>query len=141
MIPTSALVFGSTGVLPFVLLTFLNVLNINFPIPNPIFAILAYGATILSFIGGIQWGIIIHKTKIDRNLWIGLGTSVFPPLLGWSSLLASGLTSYIILICGFLFALIVDHKMANLSLTPTWYFRLRFFLTLVVVVVLIINWF
>ena len=141
MIPTSALVFGSSGVLPFVLLTLLNFSNINFLIPNPMFAILAYGATILSFIGGIQWGIIIHKTKIDRNLWIELGTSIFPPLLGWSSLLASGLTGYIILICGFLFALFVDHKMANLNLIPTWYFRLRFFLTLMVVAVLIINWF
>ena len=103
------------------------------------YAILAYGAIILSFIGGMQWGITIQNTKINKKLWVVLTISVVPALIGWFSLLAATLTRFIFMIAGFLLALAVDTRMSTLNFTPTWYLRLRIPLTGVVVTCLVIN--
>ena len=51
---------------------------------DPGFLLLSYGAIILSFLGGLQWGRLAHarhQVRAGDNLWLAF--SVLPALAGW----------------------------------------------------------
>jgi Protein of unknown function (DUF3429) len=119
-------------------------------------SLLAYGAVILSFLGGIHWGWVLAEGEVDdlglppaslpsaipsrvQKGRIALG--VLPALVGWVALLigilapapAIGLS---VLIAGFIATMVVEqggHRYGFLSKRYLW---LRWALTIVVVAIL-----
>ncbi|MBO6783022.1 MAG: DUF3429 domain-containing protein [Alphaproteobacteria bacterium] len=91
-------------------------------------ALLAYGAVILSFLGGVQWGLAAaggtpgadRPGTADRYV-----VSVIPSLIGWSALLMPFPIGVWTLIAAFGWILIVDLRATAHGFAPDWYPRLR----------------
>ena len=91
---------------------------------------LAYGAVILSFMGGVHWG---WAMAADEPSYARLGTSVLPSLLGWVGLLVGGTLGFIILAVSFAALLWLDLQAIAEGRAAPWYRTLRWPLTLIVV--------
>jgi len=83
--PTMVTVLGYAGLLPF------GALALALWWPDSVhqaplsFALLAYGASIASFLGAIHWGLAMRDNMADGTLYLwGVG----PSLLAWVALLA-----------------------------------------------------
>ena len=96
--------------------------------------LVTYVAVVLSFLGGIQWGIAlsIHDTapQSANRLFI---LSIIPALLGWGSLWLNSpsqqLGAGIVVLA---LAWTLDALLRVRDLLPAWYFRLRGVATLIV---------
>jgi Protein of unknown function (DUF3429) len=96
---------------------------------------LTYGAVILSFLGGMHWGVFLSQAHVARiNLLVS--SNLFA-LLAWLSLLMLvPLTQYLIQITCFLALLLIDRRLAADGMIERWFYNLRKHVTLVVVVCL-----
>ena len=97
------------------------------------FALLSYGAIILSFLGGLHWGramMMPRDTKIisppTALLW-----SVSLSLIGWFAVLLPVSIAAIFLLAGFLIALVADLAWLARGYWPFWMRRLRLHLSLI----------
>jgi hypothetical protein len=97
--------------------------------------LLAYGAVILAFMGGIHWGLGMPGALPDGRR---LGLSVVPALLGWAALLLGGRHGLLLLAVAFLGVLALDLAAARSGAAPAWYPSLRVPLTAVVVASLLL---
>jgi hypothetical protein len=102
-------------------------------------ALVAYGATILSFLGGIHWGLAIGSQNSPENvdLKTRLTLSVIPSLAGWSALLVAERLGLFILAVAIASMLWVDIRATRMGQAPPWYPRLRTPLTCLVVATLL----
>ena len=101
---------------------------------------IAYAATIMAFLGGIQWGMALLQSDQKAVPW--LITSNIIALTAFTSLLISAKSiALILLIIGFLFTLIVDLLILNTNSPFNGYRTLRICVTAVVCVLLVINFF
>lgn len=95
----------------------------------------AYAAVILSFLGGIQWGMAVNlidtAPKSARNIFL---LSVVPSLLAWGMLLLPEPRSRI-LVAIFLFAFVwvIDALLSVQKIIPQWFFKLRSMISLIVI--------
>lgn len=133
-IPPPARWLGFGGLIPFFFLAAASLLD---P-PRAArwsFALLAYGAVILSFVGALHWGFAtLWQSHSDTYRGRLMAWSVIPALGAWIALvlpLEAGL--------GLLCVLFVAHYLCDLNLSrnrevPAWYLRLRAPLTLGAVV-------
>jgi hypothetical protein len=135
VIPRPALLLGWAGVIPFALLTAASVLDIHPWSLDPTMALRAYGACILSFMGGAQWGVLLPRDK-GRAPFSRYLVSVLPALLAFLCLLIPSTAALIGLIVGFLALLAYDLSTVRQGLAPRWYASLRVQLTLAVMVLL-----
>jgi hypothetical protein len=135
VIPRPALLLGWAGVIPFALLTAASVLDIHPWSLDPTMALRAYGACILSFMGGAQWGVLMPQEGAHVPFFRYL-VSVLPALLAFLCLLIPSTPGLIGLIVGFLALLAYDLSTVRQGLAPRWYASLRIQLTLAVVVLL-----
>ncbi len=134
------------GVLPFAWATLEIWLNINwlsgFFGVSAYFIFLSYAAIILSFLGGIMWGGVLH-TKGNSSLagWL-LILSVIPALIAWVAvLLFPQNIAWLLLIGGFLSLLKIEHFMQQINLIPYWFWLLRRNITIAVITMILLNWF
>lgn len=81
--PLTARTIGYAGLIPFVCLSAMSVLWHGTHQSTIILSLLAYGATIISFLGAIHWGLAMRDEQPDR---IAIIWGVIPSLLVWSSL-------------------------------------------------------
>lgn len=137
-IPSPALSLGAAGALPFVFLALASHLA---PIDERDLirsVLMAYGAMILSFLGGIIWGLAIGAPfgRVCRvggaALWPRLGIGVMPSLLGWSALFMPHASGLAVLSLCFLMVFAVDLRLTRSGWAPRWYPKLRLPLTAVV---------
>lgn len=145
-LPTAALGLGLAGAIPFILLTpaFSSLLP-EVLSARPIEAQAAYGAVILSFLGGPHWGLAMvrtHAPRHDKVFNINISTvryiwSIVPSLLAWPALLLSDIPKMSLLIVSFSLVLGVDAWCSMQGLLPPWYLSLRVLLSLVVILCLI----
>ena len=135
VIPRPALILGWAGVIPFALLAAASVLDIQAWSLDPAMALRAYGACILSFMGGAQWGVLLPREAGHAPFFRYL-VSVLPALLAFLCLLIPSTPGLIGLIVGFLALLAYDLLTVRQGLAPRWYASLRIQLTLAVVVLL-----
>ena len=82
-------ILGGLGLIPFVVIVLFCFLS---PPDEEIYSLLiyiyiAYAAIISSFLGGIQWGLIISHAEKVYSTFFPLVVSVLPPLIAWISLL------------------------------------------------------
>ncbi len=141
-IPTSALVLGLAGLIPFLwgALTLAvpgladwgtRTLGPRFVGP---FVQLAYGIVILSFMSGVLWGFATRASGTSAAT--GYALSVIPAL--WAFFMVGGgpVSAATNLIYGFAGLLLLDWAFWRQGLAPAWWMRLRLILTAGAVAVL-----
>lgn len=138
-IPAPAKWLGYLGVIPFIVIAAGGMAYPQIVTDQAAFALAAYGSIILSFLGGIHWGLAISAPVASGPLSRRLIMSVVPALTGWVSLLLTASSALLMLAGAFLLMLIFDFLTAGRGETPDWYPRLRWPLTLAAVVSLILG--
>lgn len=133
-VPQAPFLLGVAGALPFVFGTVLTLLGGQTAGWGET-ALLGYGAVILSFMGGIHWGIAMAQRM---NTMPRLGASVVPALVGWLALLIGGSPGLVLLAAAFAAVLAYDLQASRFGATPDWYPTLRWPLTIVVVLCLVL---
>ena len=154
-IPTTALILGLLGTLPFILGTVLTIFPE--PITNftgvPIFVaslfgsgiLLMYGTVILAFMSGVLWGFAANANSDQSSKYYVL--SVIPAILvfffatyGFAApLIGLGQPALSPLTIGFIAILLLDFAFSKAGLTPSWWMKLRSLITLIVVMCLTIG--
>lgn len=119
--PAAALVLGFAGLSPFVATAI--ALFITAPQGHDFLrhVLLAYGAAILSFLGGVRWGLAMAKSDRE-HLWMPLALSVVPSLIGWVALLLPIVAGLSLLALCFVLLLLSDIRLPQ---APDWYRALR----------------
>ena len=130
-----AKVLGYAGLVPFIVFSIASWTTL----PQVDIAhdwLISYAAVILSFMGAIHWGVAMSKgSPIDT---IELGFSVLPALLAWLALLIPALFAYGLLVLSFTTLYWADRYVNDVGLLPAWYLPMRFVLTLVVIVCMLV---
>ena len=94
-----------------------------------------YGAVIVAFLGGIQWGISLHQPANQQYFII----SNVLALIAWISLfMFASLTGVMLITLAFGLALWVDRHAHRAGLLPDWFWQLRQRISAVVIISLII---
>ncbi|AXY42413.1 DUF3429 domain-containing protein [Halomonas sp. JS92-SW72] len=97
-------------------------------------AFLTYSAVILSFLGGVQWGVAMSLEPDDSaGFRTRLALSMAPSLIAWPALLLHPAIGAWVLIAGFLVVRLHECGRASRELLPIWYQSLRTLLTVVAV--------
>lgn len=143
-IPTSALLLGLAGLIPFLwgaassaslLLPYMPVALPPAFTGAPLLA--AYGTIILSFMAGVIWGFAAKAT--GPAMPMGLILSVLPALWIFFFSGQSDSATLMALTFGFIALLAIDYVCARNGLAPYWWLPLRLLLTCVVVFCLAIG--
>ena len=105
-----ATVLGGSGLVPFVTLALASGMAVGSLSHSATFAFVVYAGVILSFLGGIQWGLAIGGrnagTLADEEFCMLLTMSVVPSLIAWAGVYAwSSLWGLLLLAAGYLLAL------------------------------------
>lgn len=124
---------GFSGLIPFVLLTLACWIVHPDWLGYFIRGQLSYGIAILSFLGGLHWGValMLHDRaagEIRQTLIWG----VIPALFAWFSMINMAV-GFLVQIVGFVLAYQVDKRLYLRYALPAWFLVLRFRLTCVVV--------
>jgi len=132
-IPRPALLLGAAGVIPFAGLAALMATGgLGLLAPEQAQRILRlYGALILSFMGGAQWGLASARAAGPSAR--ALAGSVLPALFAWATFLIPSGPGLLALAAAFLALLLYDLWTVSRSEAPGWYGRLRTGLTLAVI--------
>lgn len=147
-IPVPALILGAGGLIPFVsgaaALVAAQVAKSPLLPPPDYFtdAIIAYGATILSFLGGVRWGAAMKADEgtpsprapdAVNGLMREFTLSVLPPLIAWGALLVAPSAGLGVLAIALVAVGLLDRFAVCDGRLPRWYGRLRLGLTVVAV--------
>jgi hypothetical protein len=120
---------GYAGALPFVALAVGCSVNSE---PQLLFAFISYSAVILSFLGGINWGITMNDPKKADDTKILL-ISLTPSLVGWAALLFNGTRLVLFsLFIAFTLQYLFDRVVGRNHYLPPWHLQLRGRLTFIV---------
>jgi Protein of unknown function (DUF3429) len=134
-IPRSAFWLGAAGVLPFAAcaVQILAAWPLSPRLIGPaLYALTLYGAVILSFMGGVQWGMAVAQTPSDADAR-RFSISVLPAFAAWAGLWLGELRGFLLLLAGFVALLVYDLWTVRQGEAPQWYARLRIGLTAAVV--------
>ena len=125
------LLLGISGLIPFIappLMMYSQAITCT----ELVDAQLAYGAVILSFLGGVRWGMAATPGGPIPGSWSQYCWSVIPSLIAWGGLILPGVTTgYATVIAGLSVTCYKDLAQTGY---PAWFRGLRLFLTLVAVV-------
>ena len=126
-IPLPARLLGLAGLVPFWACAIAVVFGDDELASSALYAQVAYGALILTFLGGVHWGIALRSGTAPS--WGRLGWGVTPSLVGWAALLMPPAQGLGLLAAGLAIALAVDLETLKEPTAPGWYAKLRRFLT------------
>lgn len=128
-VPMPAMVLGGAGLLPPLIAVFVR-LSAGMGSDLGRFAVvvgLAYVGLILSFLGGMWWGVAAARLRgAEIGPW--LAVAVVPSLLAWALQTLSSWypgPSVVALAVVLLATLLVDRRLAARGLAPGWWMRLR----------------
>ena len=143
MIRRIAWVLAVAGVIPFVIATaalFAKESHIRVP---AIAALVTYAAVIVSFLGGIEWGLALRdEAGTERTRAMALGFSAVPSMAAWAVLWLPSPTWQVGAALGiFIGVWAADQWMASRGLLPAWFVDLRTAVTALVSVVLAVALF
>jgi hypothetical protein len=143
-IPTPALVLGTAGLIPFwygAAAVWLPALR---PYPyhsmDAAFAVIGYGAVILTFLGAMHWGVILRGSKAESGeeaTWARLGFSVAPSIVAWVATLMNPLYALLMLIVAHGVVALADLQTARRGEFPVWYGRLRKYLSILAILAMV----
>ena len=143
-IPSSALILGLSGLIPFLY----GALSALVPATGAIgrlwgsnyegiYILQVYGIVILCFMAGVIWGFAARTDGRQATFFYAL--SVLPAIFVFLTAFSAPRPSLIMLILGFLALLAIDASAARQGLAPAWWMRLRLLLTTVVVACLTVG--
>lgn len=116
-VPRSVLALGYGGLLPFVagaIAVWAVGADARYDVA---LALAAYAATIVSFLGGIHWGLAFrHAAPPPRLLWWG----VLPSLVAWLALLLHPALGLVVLGSMLLLCLLVDRRVYRSEGVAQW---------------------
>ncbi len=142
-IPRPARVFGLAGLLPFIAGALFCWVQTTIPVFTGEFTgsfiLLSYGAVILSFLGGIRWGVAMQHGKLIDD-WVVVALAMVPSLLAWLAILLSPTVGLLILVLGLALQFAVDYRSANAQITPHWFLTLRTILTIGAITSIVVGW-
>lgn len=137
-IPAPAFLLGVAGLIPFAAGAIAQWL------PLPVLTgeaglklIVAYGAIILSFLGGIRWGTALGPFD-ERRQGLEFAASVLGSLVGLAAVFLAPVPALALLIAGFLMQALWDLTSVEAGRLPQWFGKLRMLLTAGAVVSLIV---
>lgn len=132
---------GAAGALPFVGLGLLA-WWVEAPWQSEVrFALMAYGAVILSFVGALHWAFaMLAPDMADAERKRAYAWSVIPALLGWVALLLPPSLTMVVLLLGLWSHYSQDVRLIRRIALPDWYLPLRLGLTSAASLGLIIGW-
>ena len=102
-----------------------------------ILLLLVYSAVVLSFLGGVRWGVQLTAEGVGKRpgeLWLALP----PALVGWIAVVMPVPLSFAILAVAFAALGAWDALAAHRNKLPEWYGRLRIVLTVGAVAMLLL---
>lgn len=128
-IPSAAKLLGYAGLVPFFGLALTKAFGPEVWADQAGPLLVGYGAVILSFMGGCQWGFAAAGLG-DGPTVARLGTSVAPALYAWivAALLPVD-QACLALMVGIVMIMSLDLRLARENGTPPWWLALRFPLT------------
>lgn len=136
-LPLLAVVLGVAGLIPFFAMGYLSLGS------QPERAgegLVAYGAVILAFLGGVHWGFALQDPAA-RSERARLALGVVPSLVGWVAMLftiAISIEAALgLLIIGFIGLTVMEARARRLDLVPSGYMALRYGLSAAVLLALI----
>lgn len=126
--PEPALYLGFAGLIPFVFPTlFMTVTQTYYP--ELAYTQLAYGASIVSFLGGARWGFALPESSPARPDWINLTNSVVPSLLACAIMLMSDNITPAVTTVIIAFGISQHYDLSLLPTYPRWFKAMRTILT------------
>lgn len=134
IVPRLPLWLGVAGLIPFVA-GLVGVVAPRLAIGGPL-GLLVYGAVILSFMGGVHWGLAI---TVQPPRPAQLVISVLPALLAWVAVLAGDWLGMLVEAAGFAALLAYDVSATSTGAAPAWYSALRVRLTAGAVLCLVLG--
>jgi hypothetical protein len=132
------------GAVPFIAATAALYLSSSSSVRVPaIAALVTYAAVILSFLGGIEWGLAIRdETGTESTRVIALGLSVVPSLAAWAVLWLDGPKWQVgTALAIFVVVWAADQWMAGKGLLPAWFIDLRTAVSALVALILAVAFF
>ena len=128
------IILGFLGTIPLILSSFINIFIIADNIIITKIA-LSYAAIILSFLGAVHWGYLIHIDLTRRKNYLQWFWGITGSLLGWLSIIFllfnEIIFSTLILILGFTISFIFDYKFFKKII---WYRKLRIYLSFIALI-------
>jgi hypothetical protein len=146
-LPTLAVVLGVAGLVPFAVCAFTALTSAD-PARAARFvaSLIDYGAVILSFLGGAQWGFVLGSAPPEVLTGSGARTGyrlvlgVSASLVGWLALLVLLLgweaPALAVLIAGFVVMMAAESELRGRGLMPAGYTVMRWGLSIVVILIL-----
>lgn len=138
-IPTAALVLGAAGIIPFLACTVGLAAGLTLPVigggARLTQALIVYGVAILSFLGGVRWGIALGYED-DGQARRDYAIAVVPALVGWGATLLAPTPALWTLCAAFILQGLMDYGLYCREVAPEWYGRLRLGLSGAVAVLL-----
>jgi hypothetical protein len=137
------LAFAIASAIPFVLLSTAVALHVFHNTKVVSALLLTYAAVIISFLGGIHWGIAVVRYADNRKIatWL-IAESVCTSLIAWGAIFMSDTFSQLlILTLLYTFVWAIDSMLYSADMIPLWFFNLRGIITPVVLVSLYVAYF
>lgn len=128
--PKPALYLTLAGLIPFVAPPLVMVMTKTY-IPILAFIQMAYGASFLSFLGGIRWGFALPEGSPVKPDFLNLANSIAPLVFSWFAFLISERLSEAILTIVIGLGIALHIELFLLSHYPSWFKALRVVVTLV----------
>ncbi len=128
-LPPTVAWLGYGGLIPFVVLATVAVVGGDYA-GLCSYALIAYGAVILSFVGAVHWGFAMTRTDLgEQHRDAILRWSVVPALLAWLALIFTPVAAAAVMVAGFVAQYLQDRRLSRRSSVPPWYLPLRLRLT------------
>ena len=142
-IPISALLLGVAGLIPFFGLAVWQGMSADELLAERLMmGFIFYAASILSFLGGVGWGLAMNETDpVQRGL--AFSVSTVPALIAWAAAfinvqnLGFALT---ILGAAFLLQSAWDWHLTQIGRAPRWFAKFRIGLTIAVLCAMALAW-
>jgi hypothetical protein len=138
-LPLPVAVLGGAGLAPFVIGALITVAEPQAGGLPWAQIVVVYGAVILSFLGGIAWGLASAAAAQNPRLQVRTGlftVSVVPALVGWVACFLPRPLGLLILAVSFVAMVLLDRHVAAEGLVPAWWMRLRSILSAIAATVL-----
>ena len=131
--PTAAIRMAIAGIVPLVVLAVGVLTGIaNTAVPSQ-YALQLYSAVLLSFLGGIQWGMLARAPGANPRDLLHYAMTMLPSFAAWAGLWFAGHRGLWLLAAAFVGAFLQDRYFVTAGVAPAWHSRLRLPLTVVVV--------
>lgn len=128
--PKPALYITLAGLVPFVAPPLVMVMTKTY-IPMLAFTQMAYGASFLSFLGGIRWGFALPEDSPAKPDFLNLANSMAPVMFSWFALLTFERLSAAIVTVIIGLGIALHIELFLLPHYPNWFKALRLLVTLV----------